>query len=342
VNLSLLPVGLLAIETRFRDPSRIAGRAHHEMSRVLLTARRLVRRLSSYTTSQNRTRTSPARTLRNVRGMALRIVMRTFCTVVVLGALTAWPLPAIGDDVQDGVPLPGRAIPLVQEARQPPELSVHDSAARERELDEWIRNFSEWKKWADEWHNRREPGWFSNFRQRRQQPDPPPWLVDACKITVEDNGKMAEACTLLAEWSAASAPVTNAPAAASSATEDNNKTIWWEHVHLDLAWPALQSGVTYFGVVGMHVTTKVRGRFEIFVAPGAMLLNVPTRDGKRAWKLATNYGIAYRLAEFSLPGDRRALLHVNLAKAWLFAAGPEVPTKSTDFIGFSATFKKKP
>ena len=109
---------------------------------------------------------------------------------------------------------------------------------------------------------------------------------------------------------------------------------------MDVAWPALQSGVALYGVIGMHATTSVRGRLEIFIAPGAMLLNVPTPDGTRAWKLATNYGIAYRLGQFRFPGNRQALLHVNLAKAWLLSAGADVPTRSTDFVGFSLTFKK--
>ena len=70
--------------------------------------------------------------------------------------------------------------------------------------------------------------------------------------------------------------------------------------------------------------------------------NVPMRNGARAWKLATNYGIACRLGQFRFPGNRRALLHVNLAKAWLLSGGPDVATKSTDFVGFSVTFKKTP
>lgn len=149
---------------------------------------------------------------------------------------------------------------------------------------------------------------------------------------------MAEACSLVAEWRAgyATSRTTNVRVAASAAEEDDDKTIWWEHLHLDVAWPAVQSGVSLYGVVGMHATTSVRGRLEIFVAPGAMLLNVPTRTG-RAWKLATNYGIAYRLGQFRFPGNRHALLHVNLAKAWLLAAGPDVSTRSTDFVGFSVT-----
>lgn len=190
------------------------------------------------------------------------------------------------------------------------------------------------------WGNRREPGWFSDSRSRRPRPDPPAWLFDECRGLATD--ARDEACLLLAEWSAGPAAATlNAAMPSPNAAEDDQKMTWWEHVHLDAGWPALQSGLGVYGVLGVHATTTVRGRFQIFIAPGAMLLNVPTDDGRRAWRIATNYGIAYRLGQFTIPGlDRRALLHLNLAKAWLFSAGPHVSTKSTDFVGLSLTFKK--
>ena len=244
------------------------------------------------------------------------------------------------NDGQDRQPLPARAIPLAEHAIQPPALSVPDLARRQEELEKWIDEFSEWKAWVDQWGNRREPGWFSDSRQRRPRPDPPIWLFEQCSDPLDDTGAMATACSLLAEWRADWATAQTTLGAASNGEEEDAKTIWWEHVHLDAGWPALQSGVGLYGVIGMHATTNVRGRLEVFVAPGAMLLNVPTRNGTRAWKLATNYGIAFRLAQFAFPGNRQALLHVNLAKAWLLAAGPDIATTSTDFVGFSITFKK--
>jgi hypothetical protein len=273
--------------------------------------------------------------------------MRRLCiTAAILGVVTMGTIPSLAQSHEDDdrPPLPSRAIPLVELAARAPDLSAPDPAARQDELEKWIHDFTEWKTWMNRWGNRREPGWFSDFSKRRQRPDPPAWLFDRCGAGLDDTRAMAEACTLLTEWraDAATAQVTNARAAANARKEESDKTIWWEHVHLDVAWPAMQSGVSYFGVIGMHATTSVRGRLEIFVAPGAMLLNVPTRNGARAWKVAANYGIAYRLGEFGFPGNRRALLHVNLAKAWLLSAGPDVPTKSTDFVGFSVTFKKAP
>jgi len=228
---------------------------------------------------------------------------------------------------------------------QPPALPMWDTAARQEELDAWIEDFSQWQEWAATWGNRREPGWFRSARARRPKPDPPLWLFEACKGVASDPDESDDPCQLLADWSggAAAATLPTANRTANTAAEDTDKITWWEHVHLDGGWPAMQSGVSIYGVLGMHATTTVKGRFQIFVAPGAMLMNVPTADGNRAWRIATNYGIAYRLWQFTLPGTSRlAYLHLNLAKAWLVGAGPDVLTSSTDFAGLSITFKKTP
>jgi hypothetical protein len=274
--------------------------------------------------------------------------MRTlWITVVMLGLVTVGTASGAARaqalDDQAPSPLAAPTIPLAEQLIQAPELQAPDAARRQEELEKWIRDFSDWKKWAEQWSNKREPGWFSEYRQRRQRPDPPDWLFDRCDDWLEDSGPVGEACALLEEWRDDGTPqAVKLSATASAPEEEPKKTIWWEHVHLDVGWPALQSGVTLYGLVGTHATTSVAGRLEVFVAPGAMLLNVPTRNGGRAWKMATNYGIGYRLGQFTLPGNRRALLHVNLAKAWLLDAGPDVQTRSTDFVGFSMTFKKRP
>jgi hypothetical protein len=244
----------------------------------------------------------------------------------------------------DGELLPAQAIAAAQQPSPAPVLTPFDSAEREAELKRWVEEFTGWKNWNALWGNRRQPGWFSSSRTRRQRPDPPAWLLDRCVDPVDDDDVLSEGCTLLAEWGAdlGTAQVANTRAAASASQEEEPRTRFWEHLHLDVLWPAMQSGSSLYGVVGMHATTSVKGRFQIFVAPGIMLLNVPTRNGGRAWKAAANYGIAYRLFDFSFPGGRQALLHLNLAKAWLLSAGPDVSTSSTDFVGFSITFKKTP
>jgi hypothetical protein len=263
--------------------------------------------------------------------------------VVFLAVLTATSSASAQTPDAGDQSLPGRTIPVAERATQPPVLPMWDTSARQEELDKWIEDFSQWQAWAATWGNRREPGWFRSARSRRPKPDPPLWLFEACDGVASDPDASNEPCHLLAEWSGGAAAATQPTPSrtATTSSEDTGKITWWEHVHLDGGWPAMQSGVSIYGVFGMHATTTVKGRFQVFVAPGAMLMNVPTANGNRAWKIATNYGIAYRLVEFTVPGTtRRAYLHLNLAKAWLLSAGPDVPTSSTDFAGLSVTFKK--
>jgi len=267
-----------------------------------------------------------------------------FASAALLAALLAATPVYAQTDAADGLVI-AHPIGAAQQPAQAPVLVMFDIAERQAELDAWIEEFSDWKRWDAMWGNRRQPGWFRASSARKQRPDPPAWLFDHCGTPVDVGDVFAEGCTLLAEWSAdyGTAHLANARAITTNAQEEEERTKFWEHLHLEMMWPAMQSGVSLYGVVGMHATTSVHGRLQIFVAPGIMLLNVPTRNGSRAWKAAANYGIAFRLVEFTFPGtERRALLHVNLAKAWLFSAGPNVSSKSTDFVGFSITFKKTP
>ena len=95
--------------------------------------------------------------------------------------------------------------------------------------------------------------------------------------------------------------------------EAPTKTKWWSSVHFDALWVTTQIPATY-GVIGIHATHKISGRLQIFLAPGAMLLNVPTRRGNREWKPATDLGISYQLFDFRFPGNQAdATLHVNVA-----------------------------
>ena len=88
---------------------------------------------------------------------------------------------------------------------------------------------------------------------------------------------LAEACRLVTEWNddEGIALLRKEMTAARTQSEAVHKTVWWEHVHFDALWPMTQLHGSVFGVVGMHATIEVAGRFQIFVAPGAILLNVP-------------------------------------------------------------------
>jgi hypothetical protein len=223
------------------------------------------------------------------------------------------------------------------------DVSDPEAEQREQEVMLWMEEFAEWREWWAKWGNRREPGWFTASRERKSKPAPPEWLEEECLYVIDDRGTLGQACGLLSEWKDdyTTTALRRARAAALKQKEDTDTTVWWEHFHLDLMWPAMQWQASAYGVAGMHVATTVTGRLQVFVAPGAMFLNLPSRNGGRVWKVATNYGIGFRLFEFNFPGGRRAVLHINLAKAWLLSDDVDLVTgRSMDFAGFSIAFKK--
>jgi len=224
-----------------------------------------------------------------------------------------------------------------------PDLSEGAAAARRAELQDWIKEFNDWKAWSARWGGRREPGWFTGSRDRRQEPAPPGWLAGECATVFDDADPLVPACDLLVEWreQGRDEQARRARAAVLMRQEEPPKTSWWEHVNLDVLWPSLQWQNSVYGVLGMHVSTAVAGRWQVFTAPGVQLLNLPARNGTRVWKIAANYGVGYRLLDFRFPGGRPAELHLNLAKTWFVSDTTDLLGKrSLDVVGFSITFKK--
>ena len=219
-----------------------------------------------------------------------------------------------------------------------------DAAQQADELRRWMEAFVEWREWWAKWANRREPGWFASSRPRRQKPAPPDWLPARCENVIADTDPLAQACALLEEWRQDPLLLRSrsAQVAAVQNKEDDRKTTWWEHIHVDVLWPATELRASVYGVVGFHTAAAIRGRLQVFLAPGVMLLNLPTADGTRVWKVAANYGIGYRLLDFTFPGGRPASLHVNIAKSWLVSDARDLVTnRNLDFAGFSVTFKRR-
>ena len=213
-------------------------------------------------------------------------------------------------------------------------------------IERWTRDYTAWKAWFAEWRNKREPSLLGT-RDRRQRPDPPVTLVAACPVSVEETGVLANACSLLEEWQRndlATEIISQQIASARKQKEDDHKTVWWQHVHLDALWPMTQGPSGVFGVLGLHTTIDLTGRIELFMAPGAILMRVPGPSGNGEWKPATDWGFSYRLADFTMPRMHRpATLHVNLARVWFLASDENVPGVQNDMYlaGFSLTFKKK-
>ena len=268
---------------------------------------------------------------------------RVLTTIAFLAAMAAVSSAAHAQAREETAlpPLPSRSAPVVLTTA--PDLFERDAEQRAAEVAAWVEDFSAWQEWAAKWRNRRQPGWITTYRGRVDKPDPPPWLATRCLTVFDDADPLMTACTLLSDWhqDTASTPIRQARVTATTQGEEDRNTVWWEHLHMDMLWPALQWRASVYGVVGMHGATQVGKRLQVFVTPGVMLLNVPTRDGTRVWKIAGNYGIGYRLFDFSFPGNHPAALHLNLAKAWIVSEKTDaIARQSIDFVGLSIAFKK--
>lgn len=211
-------------------------------------------------------------------------------------------------------------------------------------LQRWTRDYDEWKAWFVKWGGRLEPGWFS-AKQRREPPVPPPWLPDACLSLVADSGPLADACRAWRDWLSdrdGSGIVAQQAARARAKQEAPEKTIWWEHVHVDALWPMTQSGSNAYGVAGMHTTLHVTKRLQVFVAPGAILMRLPAVNGGRAWSAATDWGFSWSLFDFRMPGlERASTVHLNFARVWVLGGSAVVMPGELYLAGFSVTFKRR-
>ena len=212
--------------------------------------------------------------------------------------------------------------------------------AQVAEVQQWVRAYTEWKKWADKWLGKREPGWFGT-RERKAKPNPPDWLPEYCRSYEVVDGPFGEGCRLLADWREdhATSLVREQIADQRTQREAPTRTRWWSHVHFDALWLTTQVPATY-GIIGIHATHRISGRLQVFLAPGAMLLNVPTPFGRREWKPATDLGISYQLFDFAFPGNQRAAtLHLNIAKAWIVGRQESFIDSSVELAGLSVSFK---
>jgi hypothetical protein len=236
------------------------------------------------------------------------------------------------------------SVPASAAAVQDP-MSPAQQADRVAEMRRWITDYEDWKRWYETWRNKPEPGWIGP-RDRRPRPDPPSWLDDECRDVAQDEapGTLADACRLLAEWKddESTGELRREIRRAQAQHEAPTRDAWWQHLHLDALWAMPQSSAAVFGVLGMHATVEVAGRLQIFIAPGAIVLNLPNGTS-REWQPATDWGIAYRIGDFTFPGtNRRASLHLNLTRAWVLGGPANLVESSIDLAGFSVTFKKSP
>ena len=263
--------------------------------------------------------------------------MRGF-VIVLIGLCASIPVGPT-DSLAQSLPL--RPVPALTELP----ATIPPSADEMTAIERWARDYTAWKAWFAEWRNKREPSLFGT-RSRRPRPDPPESLFLACPVQTGETGALADACRLLDEWRSndiATEILKQQAAAARVQRENDQKTVWWQHIHLDALWPMTQGTSGVYGILGLHTTIDLTGRVELFVAPGAILMRVPGPSGNGEWKPATDWGFSYRVANFTMPRMQRpATLHVNLAKVWLFGKAEEASGVQSDtyLAGFSLTFRK--
>jgi hypothetical protein len=221
------------------------------------------------------------------------------------------------------------------------DLSATEAAQRTAEVERWVGDYHKWQEWRHHWLKKGS----ITLEGRKPQPQPPSWLVAECRDSTYEEGTLFfEACGLLVDWNQdyVTGDLAYQMKMARSRGEATKKTQWWEHIHVDAFWPMMRSDSSIFGVIGAHATVEIEGRFQVFVTPGVMLLSVPTAQGGREWKPATDWGVAYRLFDFRVPLTRQpARLHVNFVRAWMLGNVGNYSFKShVDLAGFSVTLKK--
>lgn len=240
---------------------------------------------------------------------------------------------------QESVLLPSRAIAL------PPLVPPDGLSPGERliAIERWASDYQKWQAWRAQWRNRPEPGWFSN-KERREPPTPPEWLAESCVSVADDDDWLTEGCRAWREWTQNDESVDQMAqqvAQTRANQEAPRRTIWWERIHLDALWPMTQSGTSAFGVAGTHATFNVTKRFQVFMAPGLILMRLPVL-GEQTWSVATDWGFSFRMADFRMPGlQRPSTVHFNIARVWILGTGGQPVPGELYLAGLSLTFKQR-
>jgi hypothetical protein len=231
-----------------------------------------------------------------------------------------------------------------------PAADGQSAADRMRAVEGWTRDYSKWRAWHERWRNTREPGWFS-ARPRQEPPVPPDWLASSCALVAEDENKdkekdwMDAGCLALRQWAQnddAAEVLAQQVAQVRSKQEAPRHTLWWERVHLDALWVMTQSGSSAFGLAGTHATFRVTDRFQVFMAPGLILMRLPALDGRETWNAATDWGFSFRMFNFKMPAmDRPSTVHFNIARVWVLASADRPVPGELYLAGLSLTFKQR-
>jgi hypothetical protein len=245
----------------------------------------------------------------------------------------------------------GRAQDLTDARGAQPRADGNSLTLDQVELEQRVQVLKQWVADFTRWQERRNESPLAESTELRRKdtdakPDPPAWLADECPaVAVDDPGLWGEACRLLIHWrdDALAAQIRQDIAETRLQKEAPTRTSWWRHLHVDLLWPMTQWNSRIYGVVGTHATIEVAGRFQVFMAPGIILLSLPGQQEERDYRIATDWGFAYRLFDFRFPGtDRWARVHGNLVTAWVLTGPNNLIGSRLNLAGFSFTFAPSP
>ena len=155
-------------------------------------------------------------------------------------------------------------------------------------IERWARDYTAWKAWFAEWRNKRNkprsehvPGVRAPIRQTPCSGAP----SRSVKLTAR---RCVPAARRMALERRRDRDPQTAGGGRADAKENDQKTVWWQHIHLDALWPMTQGTSGVYGILGLHTTIDLTGRVELFVAPGAILMRVPGPSGNGEWKPATD------------------------------------------------------
>ncbi len=249
---------------------------------------------------------------------------------VVLVCVVGLTSPAAAQSVD---PLPAERIPFEVLSLAPDRPVVVLSDDRLAALQEWTLDYGGWLDRAnDRAHHTPAPLW--SVFAGTAEPAPPPWLGTACEL-LAGTEQFVRPCELLAVWrDDPGAKSRHAALVALIQKEAPEKTIWWQHLHIDGLWSTTQSNVSALGLFGMHMTVTVVGRVQVFVAPGIMLVSVPTLYKTREVVPAADWGVSYRLFNVG-----SSTVHLNLVHAWMLQAA--AINANTTLAGLSVTFRPR-
>ena len=229
-----------------------------------------------------------------------------------------------------------------------------DSGRHSDALAAWISAYQSWQAWEAQWGNRRQwvlhpfpyPFWkerpdvFSYVAPRRVEPPPPAWLDETCAgksgTSVEPDLR-AEGCRLLVLWKDdyVTHQIRVATATARAQRDDTGRTRFLEHIHFASLWTNLDAGGSRaYGLVGVHATIDVRGRWQIYALPGLMAVSLPTLQGPRAVTVGYDWGMAFRLFNGRVPYVGLPVkVHLNLVQIWLPEANQKIVMTGLSFSG---------